>query len=68
MENSGQAPDETDMQNIFDSFYRGKNTKDIPGSGLGLYICKHLKQKMDGDVYASTKENGFMAVAVVRIA
>lgn len=68
VENSGQAPDETDMQNIFDSFYRGKNTKDIPGSGLGLYICKHLMQKMDGDVYASAKENGFMAVAVVRIA
>lgn len=68
VENSGQAPDETDMQNLFDSFYRGKNTKDVPGSGLGLYICKNLMQKMDGDVYACAKENGFMVVAVVKIA
>lgn len=68
VENSGQAPDETDMQNIFDSFYRGKNTKDIQGSGLGLYICKHLMQKMDGDVYATAKEDGFVAVAVVKMA
>ncbi|MBO7450775.1 MAG: HAMP domain-containing histidine kinase [Clostridiales bacterium] len=68
VENSGVAPDETDMQNIFDSFYRGKNTKDINGSGLGLYICKHLMHKMDGDVYAEAKDDGFNVVAVVKMA
>ena len=66
--NSGKAPDETDMQNIFDSFYRGKNAEGIQGSGLGLYICKHLMQKMDGDVYAEAGEDGFTAVAVVKLA
>ena len=66
--NTGIAPDETDMQNIFDSFYRGKNTEGIQGSGLGLYICKHLMQKMDGDAYAEATENGFKAVAVVKLA
>ena len=66
--NTGNAPDETDMQNIFDSFYRGKNTEGIQGSGLGLYICKHLMQKMDGDVYAEAVEGGFKAVAVVKMA
>ena len=66
--NSGKAPDETDMQNIFDSFYRGKNAEGIQGSGLGLYICKHLMQKMDGDVYAEAGEDGFTAVAVVKMA
>ena len=68
VENTGMAPDETDMQNIFDSFYRGKNTEGIQGSGLGLYICKHLMQKMDGDVYAEAAEGGFKAVAVVKMA
>jgi len=68
VENTGVAPDETDMQNIFDSFYRGKNTEGIQGSGLGLYICKHLMQKMDGDVYAEATDNGFKAVAVVKLA
>ena len=66
--NSGTAPDETDMQNLFDSFYRGKNAEGIQGSGLGLYICKHLMQKMDGDVYAEAVPGGFKAVAVVKLA
>ena len=66
--NSGTVPDQTDMQNIFDSFYRGKNAEGIQGSGLGLYICKHLMQKMDGDVYAEAEEGGFKAVAVVKMA
>ena len=66
--NTGIAPDETDMQSIFDSFYRGKNTEGINGSGLGLYICKNLMQKMDGDVYAEAADNGFRVVAVVKMA
>lgn len=65
--NTGTAPDETDMQSIFDSFYRGKNTEGIQGSGLGLYICKNLMQKMDGDAYAEAVDGGFRAVAVVKI-
>lgn len=65
--NTGTAPDETDMQSIFDSFYRGKNTEGIQGSGLGLYICKNLMQKMDGDAYAEAVDGGFKAVAVVKI-
>ena len=68
VENSGEAPDETDMQNLFDSFYRGKNAGDVPGSGLGLYICKHLMQKMDGDVFAVAGDKSFRAVAVVKTA
>jgi len=66
--NTGIAPDETDMQSIFDSFYRGKNTEGIQGSGLGLYICKNLMQKMDGDVYAEATDDGFRIVAVVKMA
>ena len=66
--NSGTVPDETDMQSLFDSFYRGKNTEGIQGSGLGLYICKNLMHKMDGDVYAEASEGLFKAVAVVKMA
>ncbi|MBO4409078.1 MAG: HAMP domain-containing histidine kinase [Clostridiales bacterium] len=66
--NSGTVPDETDMQSLFDSFYRGKNTEGIQGSGLGLYICKNLMHKMDGDVYAEASDGLFKAVAVVKMA
>ena len=64
--NTGRLPDDTDMENIFDSFYRGKNVKNVPGSGLGLYICKNLLRKMDGDVFATGNKNGFTVTAVVR--
>ena len=66
--NSGTVPDETDMQSLFDSFSRGKNTEGIQGSGLGLYICKNLMHKMDGDVYAEASDGLFKAVAVVKMA
>ena len=62
--NSGEIPDETDMANLFDSFYRGKNTTGIKGSGLGLYIAKKLMQMMDGDCFVSS-ENGMFAVTAV---
>ena len=64
--NTGNAPDENDMENLFDSFYRGKNAKEISGSGLGLYICKHLLLKMDGDIYAQSREDGFEVTVVIR--
>ena len=64
--NTGVAPDETEMQSLFDSFYRGKNTAGINGSGLGLYIARNLMQKMDGDVFANAGEGTFSVTAVVR--
>ncbi len=32
-------------------FYRGSNSNDVKGSGLGLYICKILMRKMDGEIF-----------------
>ena len=52
------------MIHIFDSFYRGSNVGSRPGSGLGLYICKKLMNRMDGEIFAE-KENGDMIVTVV---
>ena len=64
--NTGEIPDETDMANLFDSFYRGKNTSGIKGSGLGLYIAKKLMQMMDGDCFVSSENGRFAVTAVVR--
>ncbi|MBO4396631.1 MAG: HAMP domain-containing histidine kinase [Eubacterium sp.] len=63
--NSGIAPPEEEMVHLFDSFYRGSNVGEKPGSGLGLYISRELMRRMDGELYA-TAEGGFTAVAVVR--
>ena len=64
--NSGCALKESEMMDIFDSFYRGSNTDNIQGNGLGLYIVKQLMTKMDGDVYAEIEGDIFRVTLVVR--
>lgn len=66
IENSGCTLKEEELPNIFDSFYRGTNTNNIKGSGLGLYICRNLMRKMDGDIYATVKTETFCVTVVAR--
>ena len=62
--NSGCALPENDLPHIFDSFWRGTNAEKEKGSGLGLYICRQLMHKMNGEVFAEIKD-GFMEVTAV---
>ncbi len=66
VENTGCTLEEGEINNIFDSFYRGSNTSNIQGNGLGLYIVKQLMTKMDGDVFAEKEEDIFKVTVVVR--
>jgi PAS domain S-box-containing protein len=43
--------------NIFEQFFRGKNTSKIPGTGLGLSISKKLVNLMGGEISFKSKEN-----------
>lgn len=64
--NSGCKLAEEECTNIFDSFYRGSNSANVNGSGLGLYICKEILRKMDGDIFAKILENEFCITVVLR--
>ena len=64
VKNSGCSIDDTDLTHIFDSFWRGENAENIKGSGLGLYICRQLMNKMNGDIFAQIKD-GYMCVTAV---
>ena len=55
-----------ELPNLFDSFYRGSNSTDRKGSGLGLFICKTLMRKMEGEIFAQMKEDVFYVTIVVR--
>lgn len=55
---------ESELPHIFDSFWRGSNVGSNAGSGLGLYICRQLMRKMDGEVFAEVQD-GEMWVTVV---
>lgn len=62
--NSGCTLPDTELPHVFDSFWRGSNADKQPGSGLGLYICRKLMHKMNGDIFAQVR-NEEMAVTAV---
>ncbi len=62
--NSGCTLPDEELSHIFDSFWRGSNSDKKSGSGLGLYICRQLMNKMGGDIFAE-KAEGEMKVTVV---
>ena len=64
--NSGSTLPDAELIHIFDSFWRGSNSKNKSGNGLGLYICRQLMLKMDGDIFAEMKENEMCVTAVFR--
>lgn len=62
--NTGCTLRDEEINHIFDSFWRGSNSGGKSGSGLGLYICRQLMSKMDGDIFARCKD-GKMSVTIV---
>lgn len=46
-----------DAQRVFDKFYRGPSALKVSGTGLGLYVSRHLARRMGGDLlYEPTPE------------
>ncbi len=53
----GMSPES--RKNLFTKFYRIKTdaTRDIPGTGLGLWITKEMVEKMRGEIFVDSMEN-----------
>ena len=62
--NSGCMLDKEDLPHIFESFWRGGNAQNVNGSGLGLYICRQLMHKMNGEVFAQIEGDCITVTAV----
>lgn len=62
--NSGCTLPSSELPHVFDSFWRGSNAGKQKGSGLGLYICRQLMHKMNGDIFAQI-EDGYMDITAV---
>ncbi|MCC5660819.1 PAS domain-containing sensor histidine kinase [Nostoc sp. XA010] len=45
----------TDQQRLFEPFYRGENTGDIPGNGLGLALVKKLVNLHHGQITVTSE-------------
>lgn len=64
--NTGMPITETELIHVFESFWRGSNAHEKSGNGLGLYICKEIMKKMQGDIFAQRSSNSMGVTVVVR--
>jgi signal transduction histidine kinase len=64
--NTGDVVNQNEFNHIFDSFYRASNSEGKQGNGLGLYICKCIMKKMDGEVFAEYEREGMSFILVFR--
>ena len=53
---TGMGIAEEDISHLFQKFYRTDNsaTREIGGTGLGLYICKEIIEMMGGKIYVES--------------
>lgn len=65
--NTGMPVKKEEIPHLFDSFYRGSNVGEKEGNGLGLYICREIMRKMEGDIFALPLENGMSFHLVFQI-
>lgn len=64
--NTGEPVTDNEFNHIFESFFRGANSQGKQGSGLGLYICREIMRRMDGEIFAEKSEDGMAFVLVFR--
>lgn len=55
IKDEGFGIEESELENIFDKFYRAKENRSISGTGLGLYIVKGLVEAMGGEITVKSK-------------
>lgn len=58
-ENTVNHPEEIDLSQVFDRFYKADKARGVSSTGLGLAITKELVRKMDGKIDADICENRF---------
>ncbi len=49
---------EEDLPHVFERFYRSKDSRTMPGSGLGLSIVRAIAERHGGAVCAGNAEGG----------
>ena len=55
IKDNGEGIPEYVKPKVFEMFYRGSTTG--AGTGLGLYICKQITDKLNGDIGVESREN-----------
>lgn len=64
--NGGCTLAQEDLPHVFESFWRVANAGNRPGSGLGLYICRQLMHRMEGEIFAEMEGERITVTVVFR--
>ncbi|MGE7635676.1 sensor histidine kinase [Bacillus paramycoides] len=56
IKDNGQGIKEADLPYIFDRYFRGTNTENISGTGLGMAIVKEIILAHQGEIYIESEE------------
>lgn len=51
IKDNGIGIPEVELENVFDLFYKAKNTENYKGSGIGLATCKKIVEKFGGKIW-----------------
>ncbi len=59
VKDNGNGISADDIPYVFDKFYRAEKSRSssIPGSGLGLSICKYIVNEHGGEIYCKSRHN-----------
>lgn len=55
--NKGETLPESELPFVFNSMWRGSNSRDVKGSGVGLYEARFIARKLGGDLKMRGDEN-----------
>ena len=62
--NTGNTVSDTELHHIFESFFRASNSEGKQGNGLGLYICREIMRRMNGEIFAQKEAEGMAFILV----
>lgn len=60
----GMGIEESDIKNIFQKFYRGKNSYELEGLGVGLFLSQEIINRQGGFIKAESKLGEFTSFEV----
>lgn len=62
--NEGKGISEEEIPLVFQRFYRGKNTGEIEGVGIGLYLARQIVEEQGGYIKVKSKAGGKTSFSV----
>lgn len=65
IEDNGPGVDKSEIDKIFERFYRGRRASKKPGTGLGLSLARELAGLQNGSIYVHNVENSGACFKIV---